>query len=140
MTDIVGIDLGTTNSEIAIYRDGRAEVLADETGRMILPSVVGIAPDGTVLVGEEARNQLLLHPDRTVRSIKRRMGRDETVRLADQEFTPQEISGIILKRLKAIAEHRRCQPRPSPPARRPHRSCPRPGGSSTGSGRRTATT
>ena len=84
MTDeIVGIDLGTTNSEIAVYRDGRPEILADEQGRMILPSVVGLTEAGELLVGEEARNQLLLYPDRTIRSIKRRMGQDETVRLAE---------------------------------------------------------
>ena len=76
MTDeIVGIDLGTTNSEIALYRDGRPEVLADEQGRKILPSVVGVTEAGELLVGEEARNQLLLYPERTIRSIKRRMGR-----------------------------------------------------------------
>ena len=65
---IVGIDLGTTNSEIAIHRDGRVEVLADDAGRKILPSVVGIDQDGALLVGEEARNQFLLWPERTVRS------------------------------------------------------------------------
>ena len=75
MTDeIVGIDLGTTNSEIAIYRNGRPDVLADEQGRVILPSVVGLSETGELLVGEEARNQFLLYPERTVRSIKRRMG------------------------------------------------------------------
>jgi len=105
MTDeIVGIDLGTTNSELALYRDGRSEILADEQGRKILPSVVGLTEAGDILVGEEARNQLLLYPDRTVRSIKRRMGHAETVRMAGKEYTPQEISAIILKRLKEIAE------------------------------------
>ncbi len=107
MTDeIVGIDLGTTNSEIALYRDGRPEILTDEQGRKILPSVVGITEAGELLVGEEARNQLLLYPDRTVRSIKRRMGQAETVRMAGADYTPQEISAIILKRLKEIAERR----------------------------------
>jgi molecular chaperone DnaK len=74
MTDeILGIDLGTTNSEIAIYRDGHPEVLRDEQGHIILPSVVGLTENGELLVGEEARNQFLLYPERTVRSIKRRM-------------------------------------------------------------------
>ncbi len=104
--EIVGIDLGTTNSEIAVYRDGRAEILADGQGRKILPSVVGVTEAGELLVGEEARNQWLLYPDRTIRSIKRRMGQAETVRMAGHDYTPQEISAIILKRLKAIAEHR----------------------------------
>jgi molecular chaperone DnaK (HSP70) len=104
--DIVGIDLGTTNSEIALYVNGRPEVLADEQGRKILPSVVGVTEAGEVLVGEEARNQLLLYPERTIRSIKRRMGQPGTVQMAGQEYMPLEISAIILKRLKAIAEAR----------------------------------
>ena len=108
--DIVGIDLGTTNSEIALYRDGRPEVLADDQGRTILPSVVGVTEAGELLVGEEARNQLLLYPDRTVRSIKRRMGQSETVRMAGHDYTPQEISAIILKRLKEIAERKLGRP------------------------------
>jgi molecular chaperone DnaK (HSP70) len=111
MTDeIVGIDLGTTNSEIALYRDGLPEILADEQGRKILPSVVGVTEAGELLLGEEARNQWLLYPDRTVRSIKRRMGQTETVRMAGHDYTPQEISAIILKRLKDIAEYRLDRP------------------------------
>jgi len=108
--DIVGIDLGTTNSEIALYEGGRPVVLADTQGRLILPSVVGVTEVGELLVGEEARNQLLLYPERTVRSIKRRMGRDETVRMAGRAYTPQEISAIILRRLKEIAEQRLGRP------------------------------
>jgi molecular chaperone DnaK len=104
--EILGIDLGTTNSEIAVYRDGRPEVLVDELGRKMLPSVVGIGEAGDLLVGEEARNQFILYPERTVRSIKRRMGSSEKVHLAGHEYTPQEISAIILKRLKDIAERR----------------------------------
>jgi molecular chaperone DnaK (HSP70) len=107
MTDeIVGIDLGTTNSEIAIWRNGRPEVLADEQGRLILPSVVGLSETGELLVGEEARNQFLLYPDRTIRSIKRRMGSEDRVRLGEREYTPQEISAMILSRLKDIAQLR----------------------------------
>ncbi|CAK0766693.1 Chaperone protein DnaK [Gammaproteobacteria bacterium] len=101
---IIGIDLGTTNSEVSIVEDGRARVIGDETGRRILPSVVGISEDGTLLVGEPARNQYVLYPERTVRSIKRKMGSDHRVDLAGQTYTPQEISAIILKRLKSIAE------------------------------------
>jgi molecular chaperone DnaK (HSP70) len=111
MTDeIVGIDLGTTNSEIAIYRDGRPEVLGDEQGRIILPSVVGLSEAGELLVGEEARNQFLLYPERTVRSIKRKMGSDIRVRLGERDYTPQEISAIILSRLKEIAQQRLGRP------------------------------
>jgi len=101
---VVGIDLGTTNSEIAVYRDGRPEVLADERGRKIMPSVVGVGETGELLVGEDARNQFVLYPERTVRSIKRRMGSNDKVYLAGSEYTPQEISAMILKRLKDIAE------------------------------------
>src|SRR5580700_57467 len=111
MTDeILGIDLGTTNSEIAIYRNGRPEVLADARGRVILPSVVGLSQTGELLVGDEARNQFLLYPERTVRSIKRRMGSDDRVRLGERDYTPQEISAIILSRLKEIAQHRQGRP------------------------------
>ena len=111
MTDeIVGIDLGTTNSEIAIYRNGRPDVLGDEQGRVILPSVVGLSQTGELLVGDEARNQFLLYPERTVRSIKRRMGSNDRVRLGERDYTPQEISAIILSRLKAIAQQRLGQP------------------------------
>lgn len=107
MTDaIVGIDLGTTNSEIALYRDGKPDVLTDPQGHMILPSIVGLSETGEILVGEAARNQWLLYPERTIRSIKRRMGQAETVRLGEHGYTPQEISAIILRRLKEIAELR----------------------------------
>jgi len=111
MTDeILGIDLGTTNSEIAIYRDDLPEVLRDDQGRIILPSVVGLTETGELLVGEEARNQFLLYPNRTVRSIKRRMGSDAKVQLGEREYKPQEISAIILSRLKEIAQARLGRP------------------------------
>ena len=104
MTDeILGIDLGTTNSEVALYRNGRPEMLGDEIGRVILPSVVGVSETGILLIGEEARNQFLLYPERTIRSIKRRMGTADKVPLGNAEYTPQEISAMILSRLKDIA-------------------------------------
>ncbi len=107
MTDaIVGIDLGTTNSEIAVYQEGRPVVLTDDRGRMMLPSVVGLSETGELLVGEEARNQFMLYPERTVRSIKRRMGTDAPVRLGERDYSPQEISAIILSRLKEMAQLR----------------------------------
>src|SRR3954453_3357620 len=108
--EIVGIDLGTTNSEIALYREGRPEVLGDEQDRLILPSVVGLSEGGDLLVGAAARNQFLLYPERTIRSIKRRMGSDAQVRLGERDYTPQEISAIILTRLKEIAERRLGRP------------------------------
>src|SRR3954453_8686165 len=96
---IVGIDLGTTNSEVAIVRDGQPVVLAED-GDPILPSVVGLAADGRLLVGPAAKNQYVLAPERTVRSIKRKMGQDLTVRLGEQEDRPQEISAMILRTLR----------------------------------------
>ncbi|MCZ6830121.1 MAG: Hsp70 family protein [Gammaproteobacteria bacterium] len=101
---IIGIDLGTTNSEVAVARDGRVEVLEISNGSRLLPSMVGLADDGALLVGEAAWNQYRFYPERTVRSIKRRMGSDEKVVLGGQDYTPQEISALILKRLKAVAE------------------------------------
>src|SRR5579883_1622389 len=101
---IIGIDLGTTNSEVAVIRDGRPEVLPGEDGDPILPSVVGLDPQGHLLVGKAARNQYVLAPERTVRSIKRKMGQEVTVALGDQKYTPQEISAIILRTLKRRAE------------------------------------
>lgn len=103
MTDghdpIVGIDLGTTNSVVAIIVDGQPRVL-DEAGENLLPSVVGINPQGQLVTGVAARNQLAAFPDRTVASIKRRMGRMDPVPLGEQTFTPPEISAMILRRLR----------------------------------------
>jgi len=100
---IIGIDLGTTNSEVAIVENGQVLVIADNN-KKILPSFVGIDDQGDILVGESARNQYLVYPERTVKSIKRLMGQDIQVNLAGHAYAPQEISAIILKRLKAIAE------------------------------------
>jgi molecular chaperone DnaK len=103
MDTILGIDLGTTNSEVAVIRNGQVEVLGED-GEKILPSVVGLDVQGRLLVGTPARNQWVLAPDRTIRSIKRKMGEDITVRLGDQTFSPQEISAVILRTLKQRAE------------------------------------
>src|SRR5713226_8050512 len=103
MTDpIVGIDLGTTNSEVAIVRDGQPHVL-EEDGDPILPSFVGLSEDGRLLVGKAARNQWALAPERTIKSIKRKMGQDIKVKLGDQEYRPQEVSAMILRALKERA-------------------------------------
>ncbi|MEN8216538.1 MAG: Hsp70 family protein [Pseudomonadota bacterium] len=106
---IVGIDLGTTNSEIAIVENGKVTVIED-AGRKILPSFVGIGENNEVLVGEPAKNQYVLYPERTIKSIKRQMGEEIKVEMADQAYTPQEVSAIILKRLKGIAENYLNQP------------------------------
>jgi len=99
MDTILGIDLGTTNSEVAVIRDGQPVVLADD-GEPILPSVVGLGPDGRLLVGAAAKNQWVLAPERTVKSVKRRMGQDTKFQLGDQSYTPQEISAMILRSLR----------------------------------------
>src|SRR5260370_32013947 len=99
---IIGIDLGTTNSEVAAFMDGKVRVLGPGDVKT-LPSCVGISPAGELLVGESARNQQLVYPDRTVRSIKRRMGSSETGMLGDKSFTPQEISALILPDLTESA-------------------------------------
>ena len=99
MEPILGIDLGTTNSEVALLRDGQPVVFAED-GDPILPSFVGLSADGKLLVGKAARNQWVLAPDRTIKSIKRRMGEDVKVKLGDQEYRPQEISAMILRALR----------------------------------------
>jgi len=100
---VVGIDLGTTYSLVAAVQNRQPKVLAYK-GETLLPSVVGFGPADELLVGTPARNQLVVAPERTVRSIKRKMGTAERVRLGEREFTPQEISAFILRELKRRAE------------------------------------
>src|SRR5436853_6398532 len=100
---IVGIDLGTTNSEVAYIQDRQPHVCTED-GDPILPSFVALSEDGRLLVGKAARNQWVLAPERTIKSIKRKMGQDVKVQLGDQEFRPQEISAMILRALKSRAE------------------------------------
>lgn len=110
MSDIIlGIDLGTTNSEVALVRDGHPQIL-DIDGAKLLPSVVGLADDGALLVGRAARNQYTIYPERTIRSVKRRMGEDVHLALGDRSFRPQEISALILKRIKQAAEQHLGEP------------------------------
>ncbi|HOQ39100.1 MAG TPA: molecular chaperone DnaK [Fervidobacterium sp.] len=102
---IVGIDLGTTNSVIAwVKPDGSIEVIPNAEGNRTTPSIVSFTKSGEIIVGEPAKRQLVLNSDRTVKSIKRKMGSDYRVRIDDKEYTPQEISALILKKLKKDAE------------------------------------
>lgn len=101
---IIGIDLGTTNSEVAVVENGKVVIIEDD-GKKILPSVVGVSDDHSILAGETARNQYLLYPERTVKSVKRLMGKDTEIEMGGVLYSPQEISAIILKRLKLIAEN-----------------------------------
>jgi len=103
MEPIVGIDLGTTNSEVAYIINENAEVLT-EGDNGIFPSCVGIDAEGGIIVGAEARNQAVLAPDRTVMSVKRLMGTDTEIPMGEDRYRPQEISAFILKALKARAE------------------------------------
>ncbi len=105
---IVGIDLGTTNSEVAAWVDDRVKVLG--RGSKMLASCVGLTAGGELLVGEAARNQQRLYPERTVRSIKRKMGSSETVNLGDRAFTPPQISALILRELVDWARNDLAQP------------------------------
>ena len=100
---IVGIDLGTTFSAVARVRKGLPEILPKGAER-IIPSVVGFTPEGTLVVGTAARNQYVLYPESTVRSIKRRMGDPAPVQLHRRDYQPAEISAMILREMKAIAE------------------------------------
>ncbi len=102
-TPIIGIDLGTTNSVVAALIHGKVQVI-QEDGQAILPSVVGMTMDGKLIVGQTAKNQLAAFPDRTIVSVKRRMGQTAKVIMAGQEFAPQEISAMILRRLRERAE------------------------------------
>jgi len=104
MGRIVGIDLGTTNSEVAVIQAGKPFVIPDEEGRLILPSFVGMSPAGELLVGQPAKHQYIAEPENTVRSIKRKMGTDTRITLGGQVYTPPEISAFILRKLKEIAE------------------------------------
>ncbi len=104
MSQIVGIDLGTTNSEVAAIIDGKPTLIPNERGKFITPSIVGFTDIGELLVGEPAKNQAVANPERTVTSIKRLMGTDRRIVIGDKEYTPQEISAVILKKLKLDAE------------------------------------
>jgi molecular chaperone DnaK len=101
---ILGIDLGTTNSEVGIFQSGKIQIFKDNGGRQVIPSVICFDESGKLLVGEEARNLSPLFPERSVTSVKRLMGKGESITILDNSYSPQEISAMILKELKKIAE------------------------------------
>jgi molecular chaperone HscC len=101
---IVGIDLGTTNSLIALWRNGKSEIVPNPLGKPLTPSTVSLDADGTILVGEAARERLQSHPDRSVAAFKRAMGSSHLFRLADRAFRAEELSSFVLRALKADAE------------------------------------
>ncbi|GAB6192919.1 Hsp70 family protein [Desulfocastanea catecholica] len=100
---ILGIDLGTTNSEVALYENGTVTIIEGPDGKL-LPSYVGLDDNNNLLVGGPAMNQFVLYPERTIKSIKRLMGQTDPVLLGDKPYLPQEISAMILRHLKNIAE------------------------------------
>ena len=104
MGRVVGIDLGTTNSVVAVLEGGEPTVIANAEGARTTPSVVAFAKNGEVLVGEIAKRQAVTNPDRTIRSVKRHMGTDWSEAIDGKDFTPQQISAFILQKLKRDAE------------------------------------
>jgi molecular chaperone DnaK len=104
MARAVGIDLGTTNSVVAVLEGGEPTVIANAEGARTTPSVVAFAKSGEVLVGEVAKRQAVTNVDRTIRSVKRHMGTDWKTQIDDKDFTPQQISAFVLQKLKRDAE------------------------------------
>ena len=105
MSKIIGIDLGTTNSCVAVMEGGKPTVIANAEGARTTPSVVAFTKTGERLVGEPAKRQAVTNADRTVASIKRHMGSDYKVDIDSKKYSPQEISAMILQKLKADAEN-----------------------------------
>ena len=104
MSKVIGIDLGTTNSCVAVIEGGEPVVIANAEGARTTPSVVGFGKNGERMVGQVAKRQAITNPDRTVSSIKRQMGSDYKVTIDGKKYTPQEISAMILQKLKTDAE------------------------------------
>ena len=104
MSKVIGIDLGTTNSCVAVLEGGEPTVIANAEGARTTPSVVAFTKNGERLVGETAKRQAITNPDRTIASIKRHMGENYHVEIDGKQYTPQDISAMILAKLKADAE------------------------------------
>lgn len=105
MTRAVGIDLGTTYTVVAFIENGQPKIIPNAEGQRLTPSVISFTEDGQPLVGQMAKRQAVANPGRTVFSIKRRMGSDYKVTIGEREYTPQELSSLILRKVKADAEH-----------------------------------
>src|SRR5690625_4680164 len=104
MSKVIGIDLGTTNSCVAVMEGGEAVIIPNAEGNRTTPSVIGFKKDGERIVGETAKRQVITNPDRSIISIKRHMGSDYKVDIDEKQFTPQELSAMILSKLKTDAE------------------------------------
>ena len=105
MGKIIGIDLGTTNSCVGVMEGGQPVVIANAEGARTTPSVVAFTKSGERLVGEPAKRQAVTNADKTISSIKRHMGTDYRVAIDDKKYSPQEISAMILQKLKTDAEN-----------------------------------
>ena len=101
---LIGIDLGTTNSLAACFRNGKVEIIPNRLGKKLTPSVVSVDDEGSILIGETAREYGYLHPDRTAKVFKRTMGTDHEYDLAGMKFSSEELSGFVLRSLKEDAE------------------------------------
>ena len=104
MSKIIGIDLGTTNSCVAVMEGGKPTVIPNSEGARTTPSIVAFTKDGERLVGEPAKRQAVMNSENTVSSIKRKMGTNDGPVINGKKYTPQEISAMILQKLKADAE------------------------------------
>ncbi len=93
---IIGIDLGTTNSLVAVWQDGAPRLIANALGKALTPSVVSVDADGSILVGQAAKERLISHPERTAAAFKRFMGSQKTCSLAGKSFSAQELSALVL--------------------------------------------
>src|SRR3954467_13296855 len=101
---IVGIDLGTTNSAVAIWRDGKAQLIPNAIGDVLTPSAVGLSDDGAILVGMAARERQATHPQLTATAFKRLMGTQQKVKLGRDSYSAEDLSALVLRALKADAE------------------------------------
>ena len=104
MSKVIGIDLGTTNSCVAVIEGGEAVVIPNSEGGRTTPSIVAFTKNGERLVGQVAKRQAVTNSERTIASIKREMGSDYRVNIDGKKYTPQEISAMILQKLKGDAE------------------------------------
>ena len=102
---VIGIDLGTTNSLAAVWRNGQSELIPNALGEYLTPSVISVDEDGSILVGRAARDRLITHPDRTAAAFKRDMGSGKAYSLGGRSFLPEELSSFVLRSLREDAEH-----------------------------------
>ena len=105
MNKVIGIDFGTTNSVVSVIENGKPVIIPNAEGNRITPSVVAFTKDGQCLVGQPAKRQAVSNPDKTISSIKQLIGKSYKISIDDNDYTPQEISALILQKLKADAEN-----------------------------------